>query len=57
MGRDDRRSDLVDQLLSLHHTVALGESFDAVEEKGKASADEDEVEFLFVVHVTYQPRS
>ena len=57
MGRDDRRSDLVDQLLSLHHAVALGESFDAVEEKREASADEDEVEFLFVVHVTYQPRS
>lgn len=57
MGRDDRRSDLVDQLLSLHHTVALGESFDTVKEKGEASADEDEVEFLFVVHITYQPRS
>ena len=57
MGGDDRRSDLVDQLLSLHHTIALGEGFDAVEEKGKTSANEDEVEFLFVVHVTYQPRS
>ena len=57
MGRDDRRSDLVDQLLSLHHAVAFGESFDAVKEKGQAGADEDEVEFLFVVHVTYQPRS
>lgn len=57
MGRDDRSSDLVDQLLSLHHTVALGKSFDTVEEKREASADEDEVEFLFVVHATYQPRS
>ena len=57
MCRDDRRSDFVDQLLSLHHAVALGESFDAVKEKGQAGADEDEVEFLFVVHVTYQPRS
>ena len=57
MGGDDRRSDLIDQLLSLHHAVALGESFDTVKEKREASADEDEVEFLFVVHVTYQPRS
>ena len=57
MGRDDRRSDLVDQFLSLHHTVALSESFDTVKEKREAGADEDEVEFLFVVHVTYQPRS
>ena len=57
MGRDDRRSDFVDQLLSLHHTVAFGESFDTVKEKREASADENEVEFLFVVHVTYQPRS
>ena len=54
---NDRRSDLVDQLLGLHHAVALGESFDAVKEKGQAGADEDEVEFLFVVHVTYRPRS
>ena len=57
VGRDDRRSDLADQLLSLHHAVAFGESFDTVEEKREASADEDEVEFLFVVHITYQPRS
>ena len=57
MGRDDRRSDLVDQLLSLHHAVALGESFDAVKEKREAGADEDEVELLFVVHITYQQRS
>lgn len=57
MGRDNRRSDLVDQLLGLHHTVALGESFDAVKEKREAGADEDKVELLFVVHVTYQQRS
>lgn len=57
MSGDDRRSDLVDQLLGLHHAVALGESFDTVKEKRKAGADEDEVELLFVVHVTYQPRS
>lgn len=57
MGRDDRGGDLIDQLLSLHHTVALGESFDTVKEKRKARADENEVEFLFVVHATYQPQS
>ena len=57
IGRDDRRSDLVDHLLSLHHTIALGESVDTVKEKREASTNEDEVEFLFVVHVTYQPRS
>jgi hypothetical protein len=28
-----------------------------VKEKREASADEDEVDFLFVVHVTYPPRS
>ena len=57
VGRDNRRSDLVDPLLSLHHAVAPGDSFEAVKEKREASADEDEVEFLFVVHVTYPPRS
>lgn len=54
VGGDDGRSNLADQLLSLHHTIALGESFDTVKEKREAGADEDDVEFLFVVH-SYLP--
>ena len=51
------------ELHVIHHLLRLTDDdefanrIEALHEERKASADEDEVEFLFVAHVTCRPRS
>ena len=48
---------VIHHLLRLAHDDEFANRIEALHEEGEASANEDEVEFLFVAHTTYQPRA
>lgn len=48
---------VIHHLLRLAHDDEFADSIEALHAQRETSADEDEVEFLFVAHTTYQPRA